>query len=153
MRHHHFGDGRYVVRLDAGEDVIQSLVDLAIEEDIVAGRVTGLGSFEEVTLGWLDPDAGEYLTRRFEEPMEVANLTGTISREEDRPHVHLHGVLGPRELLAYAGHVHEAKVGAVVELFVDAFPDTLRRIPVTGQPFPGLFLPGESPPEGDDAAR
>ena len=153
MRYHHFGHGRYVVRLDAGEDLLGSLVEIAEEEDIVAGHVTGLGSFADVTLGWLDPEAGEYLKRRFEEPLEVAQLTATISRDGDKPFVHAHAVVSPRELLAYAGHVHEATVGAVMELFVTRFPDALERLPVPGQPYLGLFLPGEEPPEEGNGGR
>lgn len=150
MRYHHFGDGRFVLRLDPGDDVISSLAELADRERIDAGLVTGLGSIEKITLGFLDPEAQEYVRRRFEEPMEVAQMTGTISLEADRHFVHLHAVVAPRELLAYAGHVHDATVGVVMELFVTRFPGTLARLPVEGQPFPGLFLPGEASP-GDEA--
>ena len=151
MRYHHFGDGRFVLRLDPGDDLISSLAEMADAEDIHAGHITGLGSVEKITLGFLDPEAQEYVRRRFEEPMEVAQMTGTISVEGDRHFVHLHAVVAPRELLAYGGHVHDATVGVVMELFVTSLPGTLARLPVEGQPFPGLFLPGETPP-GDKAA-
>ena len=141
MRYHHFGDGRFVLRLDAGDDLIASLAELADQEGIDAGLVTGLGSVERITLGWLDPEAGEYVRRRFEEPMEVAQLTGTISLEPDRHFIHLHAVVAPREMLAYGGHVHDATVGAVMEIFVTRFQGSLVRAPVEGQPYPGLFLP------------
>ncbi len=150
MRYHHFGDGRFVLRLDPGDEVIHSLAEFADQEGIDAGHVTGLGSVEKITLGFLDPEAQEYVRRRFEEPMEVAQLTGTISVEGDRHFVHLHAVVAPRELLAYGGHVHDATVGAVMELFVTRFAGALLRLPVEGQPFPSLFLPGEAPP-GEDA--
>lgn len=149
MRYHHFGDGRFVLRLDAGEDVISCLAEMAQQEGIAAGHVTGLGSVEKITLGFLDPETREYVRRRFDEPMEVAQMTGTISLEGDRHFVHLHTVVAPRELLAYGGHVHDATVGAVMELFVTRFPDALVRAPVEGLPFPGLFLPGETPPGAD----
>jgi len=152
MRYHDFGDGRFVMRLDAGEDVIPSLADLAQKEGITAGHVTGLGSVDKITLGYLDPETREYVRRRFEEPMEVAQMTGSISLEGDRHFIHLHAVVAPRELLAYGGHVHDAVVGAVMELFVTRFPGTLLRAPVEGLPFPALFLPGETPPGTDPPA-
>jgi len=151
MRYHDFGDGRFVLRLDPGDDVISSLADLADREGIDAGHITGLGSVERITLGFLDPEAQEYVRRRFEEPMEVAQMTGTLSVEGDRHFVHLHAVVAPRELLAYGGHVHDATVGVVMELFVTRLPGALTRLPVEGQPFPGLFLPGETPPGDEDA--
>ena len=113
--------------------------------------MTGLGSFDQVVLGFLDREAGEYVKRRFEEPMEVGQLTGTVSMAEDKPFLHVHAVVGPRELLAYTGHVHSARVGAVMELFVMSFPGRLERHEVEGVPFPALFLPGETPPEGESA--
>lgn len=151
MHYHHFGDGRYVMRLDPGEDLIGSLRQFAAEESIVAGCITGIGSTSQVTLGFLDPETGEYEKRRFEEAMEVGNLTGTISieAEDEKPFVHLHGVFAPRELLAYTGHVHEAKVGAVMEIFVFAFADRIERHK-TDKPFPWPVLPGEPRP-GDEA--
>ena len=151
MRYHDFGDRRYVLRLDPGDDLLPSLTAFAEQEGIEAGHVSGLGAVERITLGFLDPETKEYVKRRFEEAMEVATLTGTISREGDRPFVHLHAVVAPRELLAYGGHVHAASVGAVLELVITELPGRLERVPVPGQPFPGLLLPGESPP-GEDAA-
>lgn len=148
MRHHNFGDGRYVLRLDPGEDLVSVLRQLAVDERIEAATLTGLGSVDVVTLGFLDPAENAYLKRRFEERMEVAALSGSISMEDDRPHVHLHAVVSPREFLAYAGHVHDAKVGAALEVFVTALPGRLSRVAVEGQPFPRLLMPGEPPPEG-----
>ena len=153
MRHHHFGDGRYVLRLDPGEDLLGQIQTFAAEQGITAGHITGLGSVDRITLGFLDPEEKEYLKRVFEEPMEVAQFTATISTDGDKPMIHAHAVVAPRELLAYAGHVHTARVGVVMELIVTSFPATLRRLPVTGQPFLGLFLPGEAPPEEDAAPR
>lgn len=153
MRYHQFGEGRFFVRLDPGDEIVASVTELAKAEEIQAGHVTGLGSTSEITLAFLDPEAGEYVGRTFDEPMEVAQLTGTISRDEDdRPMVHLHGVVAPRELLAYAGHVQSATVGLVAELLVTKLPGRLDRRPVEGLPFLGLFLPGEPPPVGDEAA-
>ena len=149
MRSHHFGDGRYVLRLDAGEDVLPALSGFVSEARLTAGWVTGIGSLDHVVLGFLDAETREYVKRRFEERMEVASLAGSISLQGSEPHLHLHAVVAPREMLAYAGHVHAARVGALLEVFVTALPGRLDRHPVPGQPFPGLFLPGEPPPAGE----
>jgi hypothetical protein len=146
MRHHAFGNGQHVLRLDPGEDLVAVLRRVVEEQGIQAGTISGLGSVDEVTLGYLDPEANEYLKRRFAERMEVAALSGSVSMEEERPHVHLHAVVSPREFLAYAGHVHEARVGAALEVFIHAFPGRLRRVAVEGQPFPRMLLPDEPLP-------
>jgi uncharacterized protein len=153
MHHHHFGDGRYVARLDPGEDLLACLRQIATDERIEAGLVTGLGSVDQITLGFLDPETGEYLRRRFEERMEVGQLTGSFSMDGERPHVHVHAVVGPRELLAYTGHVHEARVGAVMELFLTRLPGRMERRETPGQAFPALVLPDEPQAEGTAPAR
>jgi predicted DNA-binding protein with PD1-like motif len=153
MRHHHFGQGRYVLRLDPGEEVVASLRAFAHQVGVEAGFVTGLGSVDMVVLGFLDRQGGEYVRRRFEERMEVGSLTGSFSMEGDRPYVHLHAVVSPQEMLAYTGHVHEARVAVLLELLVTALPGRLDRVEVAGQPFPSLRLPGEGPPAGAAPAR
>ena len=154
MRHHHFGDGRYFLRLDPGEEVIASLRAFAAAEGIVAGWISGLGSTDEITLGFLDPDSNEYVRRRFEERMEVGQLSGSIAMDGENPFVHLHATVSPRELLAYTGHVHDATVGAVMEVYVQSLPDRLERLPFPGGAFLGLFLPGEEPaPMEEDAGE
>jgi predicted DNA-binding protein with PD1-like motif len=151
MRSHHFGDGRHLLRLDPGEELLEVLAQFCRQEGIAAGHLTGLGSLDQAVLGFLDPEANEYVKRRFEERLEIGHLTGTISVEGDRPHLHLHAVLAPRELLAYAGHLHAARVGALVEVFLTALPGRLERHAVPGRPYPALLLPGERVPADEGA--
>ncbi len=152
MHYHPLGDGRYMMRLDPGDEVIASLRQFASEESVTAGYITGLGSTQSAVMSWLDPESGEYLKRKLDEPMEVSNLTGSISiaADDGRPFVHLHAVLSPRELLAYSGHIHEARTGAVMEIFISTFDVRLERHSVPEKPFPWLVLPGEPLP-GEDA--
>ncbi len=155
MRYHALGAGRYVLRLDPGDELVASLRTIASEEKITAGYITGIGSTSHAVISWLDPESGEYLRRKFEEPMEIANMTGTISvaADDGRPFVHLHAVLAPRELIAYAGHVHEARTGAVMEIMVWSFDAKLERHASPDKPFPWMYMPDEPRPDGDDAEQ
>jgi uncharacterized protein len=151
MRHHHFGAGRYVLRLDPGEEVVSSIASFAEERGITAGFVLGIGSVDHVVLGFLDPEEKVYLKRTFDERMEVGSLNGNIGVEGDRPFVHLHASVSPRELLTYTGHVHEARVGVVIEAFVVAFPGKLKRAVDPKHGFLRWFFQGEALPDGDEA--
>lgn len=146
MRHHLFGTGRHVLRLDPGEEVVASIAQFAQERKVRAAWVSGLGSVDHTVLGFLDPKEHVYLKRTFDERMEIGSLTGNIGMEGERPFCHLHAVVSPRELLAYAGHLHEARVGVVVEVFVIVMDGVLARVvdPATG--FARIVLPGEPPP-------
>src|SRR5262245_28451176 len=61
MRYHHFGSGRYVLRLDPGEEVVASIQSFAREKKVRAGWVSGLGSLDHAVLGFLDPKEKEYI--------------------------------------------------------------------------------------------
>lgn len=151
MKYHPLGDGRYLMRLDPGDELIASLRIFASEEQLGFGYVTGLGSTASAVMSWLDPETGEYVRRKFDEPMEVANLTGTITvaADDGRPFVHVHAVLAPQELLAYGGHVHEARTGAVMELVLTTFEQKIERHSVPDKSFPWMCMPDE-PPHGED---
>ena len=147
MRYHHFGSDRYVLRLDPGEEVVASLVAFAEETGLEGGWISGIGSLDRAVLGFLDPRDRVYLKRTFDERMEIGHLGGNIGvTAEGRPFVHAHAVLSPRELLAYTGHLHEAKVGVVVEIMVVELKGRISRVvdPATG--FARLLLPGEPEP-------
>jgi len=150
MRYHHFGSGRYVLRLDPGEEVVGSLAAFAQDRGVTAGWVSAIGSLDHAVLGFLDPKENVYFKRTFDERMEIGSLNGNVGMAGDKPFVHVHAVLSPRELLAYAGHLHEAKVGVVVEAIVTAMHGRLVRAVDLASGFARLVLPGENggaPPE------
>ncbi len=149
MQHTALGNGRYFVRLDPGDELVASLRAVAAELGIVSGFIQGLGSTQRLVLSFLDTETGDYISRTFDEPMEVGALSGTISWNvaDERVFVHLHGVFSPREMIAYTGHVHEAITGFVVEIYLVSFDTRLERHPVPGKSFPWLLLPHEPRPD------
>ena len=152
MHYHHVGSGRYMLRLDPGDELTTCLRQFVSDAGVKSGWISGLGSTAFLVLGFLDPETMEYVKRKFDEPMEVGQLAGSISveAEDGRPFIHLHGTFAPRELIAYSGHVHEARVGVVMEVVVTAFEETIERHTVPDKPFPWMFLPGEAPPEAGE---
>jgi predicted DNA-binding protein with PD1-like motif len=105
-----------------------------------------------VVLGFLDPEEKVYLKRTFDERMEVGGMNGNVGVTDGKPFVHLHASVSPRELLTYTGHVHEAKVGVVVEAFVIAWPGRLDRALDPKHGFLRWFFPGEPLPKSDGGA-
>lgn len=108
----------YVVVLEAGDEVMGSLVTVAEEEDISGGRVWGIGAFEWTRLGFFDRESKGYREHVVDEQVEVLGLHGNLTRFERRPRVHLHAVLGMADGSARGGHLLEARVWPTLELFV-----------------------------------
>lgn len=116
-----------VVRLETGEDIIEALTELCEENHIHGGFFHGLGAVQSVVLGIYDMDNREYEWRRFDTPMELANITGNVSVYNGTVMIHAHGTFGDENRHAYAGHIKEAVVGPTCEVFLQIFEKSIER--------------------------
>jgi predicted DNA-binding protein with PD1-like motif len=119
--------GAYIVRLDAGERIIESLTALCADEGIQAASITGVGTCVQAELGSLDWETKAHRPRKFEDHGEIAALVGNVSVQDGRPVVHLHATLADAECRAFCGHLHEAVIKATGEIIITPLPGELRR--------------------------
>lgn len=128
-----FDGYNYLIRLDKGEKLAESLERFAAETKIEGAWVSGLGAALEATLGYYDLDKKEYVWRQFEGLREVVSLTGNLAYDEDGQFMfHLHGVLSGDDFQTIGGHVKDLTAGATVELFIHrAYQPTKRKLDET----------------------
>lgn len=93
MEYRRFGH-KLVLRLDPEEEVVQCLTKLCEQEDISLAEVSGLGAASEVELGLFDTDTKAFQGKCLKGAYEIASLTGSITRKDGEPYLHLHGVIG-----------------------------------------------------------
>ncbi len=117
----------YVVRIDLGEDIVESLKKLCGEEHILLGRVEAIGATDHAVIGVYDPAKKEYYPETIGEFMEIASLNGSITAMDGKPYIHLHAVLADRNHAIHGGHVLEMRVGATCEMFVTALDGEVGR--------------------------
>lgn len=119
----------YLVRLEKGERVIESLKQFADSYRLGFGVFQAIGTFERVTLGYYNTDTQAYENEELDEPVEVLSMIGDISLgEEGERIVHAHVVVvGRSDYSALGGHVTQATAGPTVEVVVETSPTTLRR--------------------------
>jgi len=117
----------YIIRLDAGDRIIESLRSLCEQDRIGAGVLNGLGTVSEAELGWFDRDAGEYRTVRVQEPCEIVSLHGNVSLLDGKPFVHCHIALGDREFKVRGGHLREAVVSETAEIVLTRYNEEIGR--------------------------
>ncbi|MEM8885502.1 MAG: PPC domain-containing DNA-binding protein, partial [Planctomycetota bacterium] len=117
-----------VVALQPGEEILQSLTAVADQYKISGGHINGLGSVSEVEIAFFDPEKKEYVPRSFEEPMEIGNLTGNISKMDGQRFVHCHITVAGPELIAFTGHLNRAVVGTAAEIYVRRIGETVLRL-------------------------
>ncbi len=118
----------YLVQLDQGENVLQRLEDFAKQHRIGFATLSGIGMLDRVILGSYDGESNTYQKRSLDEPVEVLNLTGDITRGRDgHPTAYAHVVLGLADFSTRGGHLVEGTVGPTLEIVVRPQPGTIRR--------------------------
>lgn len=112
---------RWMVRLDDGQDLFETLSSFATAQEIRAGTVVfGIGMFRRATFGYWD--GTQYRPHEITVPHEVVSLHGTIARADGVPSLHLHGAVAGPDHTVIGGHLLRATVGMLQEVLVETFP-------------------------------
>lgn len=96
----------FVLIFNPGEEVITELSAFAIKEGVDLAEFNAIGGFEETTLGFYNLETGDFNEIPFHEgQVEVLSLSGEITREDGKPRVHGHTVLGRPDGTTLGGHL------------------------------------------------
>ncbi|MHB8095284.1 MAG: PPC domain-containing DNA-binding protein [Candidatus Aminicenantales bacterium] len=126
MKHFVLGS-TYIVHLEPGEKIIETLKALCERDKIGFGYFHGLGAVREAELGHFDPITKTYSWLPLSGPYEIAALYGNITVVEGKPFIHAHAVLGDRTFETKGGHLREAVVSAVCEVTLTRFSEDVGR--------------------------
>lgn len=96
-----------VLRLNHGEDVLESIAECVEEDKSTIILTTGLGMISEFELGYFDN--GEYVTKAFKEAHELLSMQGSVASDGD-PRLHIHVAVADRSHNAFGGHLLRGKV-------------------------------------------
>lgn len=111
-------DQHIVARLDIGEEIVSSVMNIAKEENIKLASVSAIGAVDDVTIGVFKPSEKKYYSNNFKDDFELLSLQGNISTMNQEPYVHLHITIGNEKGEALGGHLNEAYISATCELFI-----------------------------------
>ncbi len=127
MQHAKHSD-RYVVRLDKGEEIMETMRAFLVERDIRAGYFLARGGLSELTLKYYRVDKRGYKERQIAAQVEVVSLLGNVARLDGEPIIHAHTTVGDEEYRTYSGHLGEGRVKPLLEIFLTPLPGELRRV-------------------------
>ncbi len=117
----------YVVRLDAGEKILESLAALCERDAIGGGYFQGLGAVGEAEIGRFNPSASAYEWTVLSGPYEIVSLYGNITAVDGKPFLHAHIALGDGAFAVRGGHLKEAVVSVTCEITLVRFRDDIGR--------------------------
>jgi predicted DNA-binding protein with PD1-like motif len=108
-----------IVKLEDGEDVHSSLIEVSKKYGVKNGWVLGgVGILREFTLGYF---AGkEYIKKYFDKPHELLSLSGSITIEAEVP-IHLHCSVSNDQFDAFGGHLFKGTVNVLNEILIKKF--------------------------------
>jgi hypothetical protein len=121
------GERRYAVIFETGDEVVSQLGEWAREENLSGARLTAIGAFSDVVLGYFDWHTKRYRRIPLDEQVEVLSFIGDVALEDGAPALHAHVVVGRLDGSTRGGHLLEAHVRPTLELIVDEAPVALRK--------------------------
>lgn len=128
MQHQHTSYG-WLLRLDAGEELITSLRDFAQTHGIVGGTISGIGAVGETELGFFVRETRSYIRRTFAGDHEILSLMGNFSMLDGVPFPHCHLILCGEDLVAHGGHLFRGIVTVTCEIHIVTSAQVIVRTP------------------------
>ena len=83
-------DNTIIARIDKGEEILEQLKVIAINENIKLASINALGAIDDFTVGVYKIDEKKYYSNSFKGYYEITSLTGTISTMDGEYYAHLH---------------------------------------------------------------
>lgn len=107
-----------LVRLDKGDEIVKSLLEVARRESLTLASVSGIGATDDFEVGVFDLDRSDYDHYRFHGNHEIVALVGNITTKNGAPYLHLHITCAGKEGKIVGGHLFKAKVSLTAEIFL-----------------------------------
>jgi len=118
MEYKKFGN-KYVMRMNKGEEIVETLKEFCKKEDIKLGWLKGLGAVGEATIGLFETKGKEYHSVDLEGDFEITSLLGNISRMDGEVYLHLHVNLSDEDYNTRGGHLSKAVISATGEFIIE----------------------------------
>lgn len=118
MEYRRFGEG-IVIRLQKGEEVLETLRAVCEKEGVALASVSGIGAVNDVTLGVFNSEKFEYESKQYTGDMEIASCVGNITQMNGETYLHLHMVTAnATKGVVYAGHLNRGMISLTGEFIL-----------------------------------
>ena len=87
-------DNTIFARIDKGEEILEQLKEIALQEHIKLASVSALGAINDFTVGVFKTAEKKYYANEFQGYYEITSLTGTITTKEGETYLHIHMAVG-----------------------------------------------------------
>ncbi|MBA7586535.1 DUF296 domain-containing protein [Candidatus Atribacteria bacterium 1244-E10-H5-B2] len=121
-----FGN-KWVVRIDKGEEIVETLKQLCEKNKIQLGSVSGVGGTGRVTVGSFKAKTKEFFSQELIGDYEITNLIGNISTMNGEIYLHLHITISDSNNNAFGGHLTSAIISTTGEFIIEEIEGKIER--------------------------
>ena len=118
---------RFIVRIDKGEEIIETLTQLCRDNNIKLGTVQGIGATNKAVIGLFDAETKKYHSKELRGNHEIAPMLGNISTMDGEVYLHIHANLCNEHHISFGGHLNSAVVIATFEAVIDVIDGEVDR--------------------------
>lgn len=108
-----------IARIDKGEEVLDKLKEIALQENVKLASVSALGATNDFTVGVFKTTEKKYYSNVFTGDFEIVSLTGTINTMDGEFYAHIHMSAGNDKGQVFGGHLNRAIVSATCEVVIN----------------------------------
>lgn len=129
MKYREVNKGEYLIRMDKGEEVVESLRSFCKEHKITSGVFSGIGGVINASIGNYNSALHQYMTKTYKNMLEVGHFNGNISIQDydDKVAIHAHMTGSNDTDGVVVGHLFGALVEVTMEIHLRSFPEKMIR--------------------------
>ena len=121
------------IRVDKGENVVQTILSVCRKENIRGGYFQGIGACDTAAISTYIPERNDFVDHTISGMIEMISLMGNISIDDkDEPFQHSHAVFSylkdNGEIAVAAGHLKEAQIGYTGEIVLTPAEEKIGRV-------------------------
>ena len=120
MKYKKVNQKQYIIRGNRGEYIMESLKELIKKENIQGGFFFGVGAVDKLEIAHYNVGNKKYSSKKYNLPLEMTSLMGSISYFKEELIVHGHGVFGNKEMETLSGHLVDARISGTAEIIIIA---------------------------------
>ena len=124
----------WVLRLEIGEEVLESIMALCKKENILCAEISGIGAASVAEVGIYNIDEKKYYKNVIQGPLEIVSMLGSVTQKDGEPYLHIHASFSGKSAQCVGGHLNSAVIGVTAEIFIRKIDGEVKRTvhPVTG---------------------
>jgi predicted DNA-binding protein with PD1-like motif len=118
---------KWVISINIGEEVVETLKKFCEDNQIKLGTINGIGAVKGATIGFYDLETKKYYPKELKGDYEITSLSGNISTMDGEVYLHLHINLADSNYNTCGGHLNSAVIGGVGEIIIEEIDGEIER--------------------------